>query len=209
MILLENANIDENTQALVSNKIDFKNAKTEDQKAKILDDCKEALRKLQYGRKTNFPCREVKSKKIQTLCNDLIKDGEEEDEVFENLQAVFAVKKRASSTTPSAPGTKPVYKCNICICSCPRETDCGCACTKHFWYSCPQKDNKGRKGRGGRGSKSFRKKRGKPSKNEENDGDGNTFLTYMRRVSERFTSVYQNASKAPGEISEKVKINRD
>ena len=120
MILLENANIDENTEALVSNKIDFKNAKTEDQKAKFLDDCKEALRKLQYGRKTNFPCREGKSKKIQTLCNDLIKDGEEEDEVFENLQAVFAVKKRASSTTPSAPGTKPVYKCNICICSCPR-----------------------------------------------------------------------------------------
>ena len=73
MILLENANIDENTQALVSNKIDFKNAKTEDQKAKILDDCKEALRKLQYGRKRTFLAEKLNLRKYKHYVMILLK----------------------------------------------------------------------------------------------------------------------------------------
>ena len=136
----------------MSNKIDFKNAKSDEQKRRVLEDSKEALRKLQYGVKSIIPCREAKLSKIQTLCNDMIKDGEEEDEVFENLQAVFVAKKKGKFPIPSSDNSaKPVYKCNICICSCPRESDCGCACTKHFWYNCPQKD-KGKSNRGSRGS---------------------------------------------------------
>ena len=198
LILLENANLDENLQSLISSRINFKSAKTDIEKMEILNECKEALRKYQYGRKTNVPCREIKMNKIQTLCNDLIKEGELEDEVFENLQAVFLAKNRNKSPIPrnSASNTggitegKPVYKCNICICGCPRETDCGCSCTKHFWYNCPQKEKKNgsnRGTRGGRGGRSFRGNRGRGAKKEDNDGEqssGPTFLTYMRKVSE-------------------------
>ena len=170
------SHLDKNTQALVSNKIAFKNAKSEEQKLKMMDDSKEALRKLQYGRKTTIPRREEKFSKIQTLCNDMIKDREEDAEVFENLQAVFIAKKKAKNFTPSETSAKPVYKCNICIFSCPRESDCGCPCTKHFWYNCPQND-KGKDSQGGRGSRLFRGKKGKSSGNEATEADSNTFLT--------------------------------
>ena len=167
LILLENANLDENFQSLISSRINFKSAKTDVEKLAILNECKEALRKYQYGRKTNVPCREMKmNNKVQTLCNDLIKDGESEDEVFEKVQEIFLAKNRKKSNVSSNTEGKPVYKCNICICGCPRETDCGCSCTKHFWYNCPQKDKKNGSGRGagfrgGRGNRGFRGNRGR------------------------------------------------
>ena len=107
---------------------------------------------------------------------------------------------------PSLSETKPVYKCNICVCDCQREVDCGCPCTKHFWYNCPKKDRKqGTRGGRGRSRGSYRGNRGKGDKKEDKDpeqANGPTFLTYMRKVSEGVLCV---APKEDNTMDEAIK----
>ena len=143
LFLFTNAQLNEVEFSILYSKLDFEKAMIEKDKT-ILDKTKAELRRSQYGKQISGASSSKTSvgdsTKFKTLVSEITGEEEIDEETgkeIKELVQTYIAGKKDKGIPRDAKGK--IFKCQYCICKCPRNVRCGCECTKHPYWKCKNK----------------------------------------------------------------------